>query len=275
MIDLYTHLKTHELLKERYHLKKEKNPSFSVRAWADQMGLNSHGGLQQILAGKRTVPKKYIPRIIQSLGLTTNEAMYFETLVDFEKAKTVEEKDIYYKRLTHLRPSKRKVQHLELENFKYFQNPLHSVIGVMIERSDFKNDPLWIKRNLRIKTTQKEIEEVLERLIILGIVSEVDGKLKKNHKHIKNKIDTPSQAVQEYHHKMSRVAGEEVKRQSVDEREYNSISFNFDRKRAKEAKNEMRRFISEFIDKFETSEGDQTYQINVQLFSLTKTGDLS
>ena len=121
-------------MRERFQLKKAKNSSFSVRAWAIHMGLASHGGLQQVLAGKRTVPKKYIPHIIQSLGLNRKEAVYFETLVDFEKAKSIEEKQIYYNRLTNLRPNKKEIQYLEIENFKYFQNPLHSIISVMIEK---------------------------------------------------------------------------------------------------------------------------------------------
>ena len=170
-------LETNKLLSEKFNEKKLRNPSFSIRSWASQMGLSSHGGLQQILAGKRTVPKKYIPGIIKTLSLNTGEAMYFETLIDFEKAKNPEEKEIYYKRLNHLRPNKREVQVLEIENFKYFQNPLHSIIRTMIERSDFENNPEWIKKKLRIKTTKREVEEVLERLIRLDLISEEKGKI--------------------------------------------------------------------------------------------------
>ena len=272
MVDLFMHLTTHELLREGLHRKRDKNPSFSIRAWAHQMGLSSHGGLQQILSGKRTVPKKYIPRIIQSLGLTSGEAMYFETLVDFEKAKTVEEKDIYYKRLTHLRPGKREIQYLELENFKYFENPLHSIIRVMLDRKDFKNDPKWIKENLRIKTTQREIEEVIERLIVLGLISESGDRLEKSNQSIRNKLDVPSKAVQEYHKKMSMIAAQEVEKQSIDEREYNSFCLNIDKDKIKEAKAKIRDFVDEFIREFEAVDQElkDTYQLNAQLFSLTK-----
>ena len=44
--------------------------------------------------------------------------MYFETLVDYEKAKTEVEKDVYYKRLKHLRPNKQDIHILEIENYK-------------------------------------------------------------------------------------------------------------------------------------------------------------
>jgi len=278
MVNTYMYLETHKLLSEKFNAKKSKNPSFSIRSWASQMGLGSHGGLQQILTGKRTVPKKYIPQIIKSLGFTTGEAMYFETLVDFEKAKTAEEKDIYYKRLTHLRPNKQEVQSLEIENFKYFQNPLHSIIRTMLERKDFENNPEWIKNALRLKTTQREIKEVIERLISLGLITEEDGDLKKTHKHIRNKIDVPSKAVEEYHQKMSLMASEEVKKQGLNEREYNSFCLNVKKGQIKNAKDKIRHFVDEFISEFEapSKKSNETYQLNVQLFSLTKNrGDLS
>ena len=107
----------------------------------------------------------------------------------------------------------------------------------------------------------------------MNLVSLVNGKLKKNYKHTKNKVDTPSQAVQEYHQKMSMIASEEIKKQPVDEREYNSITFNLDGRKIKDAKKKIRHFVDEFISEFEAPKGksNQTYQINVQLFSLTKT----
>lgn len=278
MINVYMCLKVSKLLNEKFKEKKEKNPAFSIRSWANHMGLSSHGGLQQILADKRTVPKKYIPQMIKSLEFTTGEAMYFETLVDFEKAKTPEEKDLYYQRLTHLRPNKQEVQVIEIENFKYFQNPLHSIIRTMIERKDFKNNPEWIRKILRIKTTRREIKEIIDRLIALGFVSEENGNLKKIHKHIKNVIDVSSKVVEDYHQKMSLMASSEVKKQSIDEREYNSFCLNIRKGQLKNAKKKMRNFVDEFISEFEASnkKSNETYQLNVQLFSLTRNkGDLS
>ncbi len=278
MVNTYMFLETNRLLSEKFNEKKSRNPSFSIRAWASQIGLSSHGGLQQILAGKRTVPKKYIPGIIRSLNFSTGEAMYFETLIDFEKAKTPEEQDIYYKRLNHLRPNKKEVQVVEIENFKYFQNPLHSIVRTMLERKDFESNPEWIRKQLRVKTTKREIKEVIQRLITLGFVMEEQGKLNKTHRHIKNKIDAPSKAVEEYHQKMSLMASEEIKKQDINQREYNSFCMNIQKGKIKDAKKKIRNFVDEFITEFEApnKKSNETYQLNVQLFSLTKTnGGLS
>jgi len=272
MVNIYTYLKTSKFLKEILHKKKEKNPSFSLRAWALQLGLKSHGGLQQILAGKRTVPKKYIPQIVKSFNLSHKETVYFETLVDFEKAKTPAEKNIYYDRLNLLRPRKKNLKIIEIENYKFFKNPLHSVIRTMIDRRDFKNCAEWIKKHLRIKTSQKEIKDVIARLFSLGLVENTGAGLKKTHPRVQNKIDTPCEAVQEYHKYMSLLAAEEVKKQSIDQREYNSFCLNIKEGQIQNAQKKIRSFIDEFISEFEAvkNTSQETYQLNIQLFSLTK-----
>jgi uncharacterized protein (TIGR02147 family) len=270
-MNVFLHTKAGALLNDKFRDKKWKNPSFSIRGWAAQLGLGSHGSLQQILAGKRTVPKKFIPRITKSLDFTTAESLYLETLVDFEKAKTQDEKDLYYSRLSHLRPDKNEVHVVEIENYKYFQNPLHSIVRTMIEREDFVNDPEWIKENLKIKTSQREVQEVLDRLIALGLVEENDKELKKTCKHVKNKVDVPSSAVCEYHEKMSMVAAEQVKIQDIKTREYNSFCLNLKKEHFARAQKKIRDFVNEFISEFEASnkKSNETYQLNVQLFSLT------
>ncbi len=271
MVEIYHYMQTSSLLRDKFQEKKKRNAAFSIRSWANQMGLQSHGSLQQILAGKRTLPKKYIPLISRSLQFSVEEMGYFETLVDFEKAKNQEERDYYYQKLTQLRPTNEEVTVLEIENYKYFQNPLHAIVRTMMDRKDFCSDPSWIKEQLRMKVTENEIKDVLKRLITLGLVEEKEGTLVKSNSRVRNKLDVPSKAVQQFHQKMSQVAAEQVSGQRVDEREYNSFSLNMDKRDIPRAKEKIRKFVNEFMDEFELNAGESrdTYHINLQLFSLT------
>lgn len=83
------------------------------------------------------LPKNLIPKISKSLDLNFKEVQCFETLVDFEKAKTNVEKQHYYERLNRLCPQRRPLKACELENYKYFENPLHSIVRTMIDLKDF------------------------------------------------------------------------------------------------------------------------------------------
>jgi len=271
-MEIYQYLNSGKLLKDQFLLKKKKSPSFSIRAWAKVLGLNSHGPLQQILAGNRALPKKYLPAIKKSLGLNQREMDYLSSLIDFEKSKSEDEKNIHLQKLKKIRPKKFDVHILEVENYKYFENPLHSIIRTLMERSDFQADPKWIQETLEFKTTISEINEVINRLIELGSVSTHNGKLTKNKVAIQNKADVPSLGVRKFHEKMALIASEQVHHQHVDEREFNSMSFNIKKEKIPEAKIRLREFINEFICEFQANpeESDLTYQINNQFFRLNK-----
>ena len=94
-MDTFSYLSSSKLLKDSFLLKKERSPSFSIRAWAKTLGLNSHGPLQQVLAGKRALPKKYLPAIKKSLSLTKKELDYLSLLIDLEKSSSEEEKHLF------------------------------------------------------------------------------------------------------------------------------------------------------------------------------------
>lgn len=255
-----------------YRAKKDRNLNFSIRSWAKQLGLSSHGTLQQVLNGKRLLPKKHLPLIIKSLDLSKKDSDLLETLLDIEKSKSQEEKELHLKKLENFNSDEFFRSTLEVENFKYFENPLHSIIRTMIDLKGFKNSPSWIQKKLRIKTYQDEIKEIIIRLISLGLVEENNGILKKSSRHISNKIDTPNKAVQKFHERTCLLAATEVHKQSVDEREFNSFCMNIDPKKLSNAKQDIRKFISDFIDEYEVepNKSKSTYQLNLNFFSLTK-----
>lgn len=271
-INVFYSLDTSRLIELKFREKKIKNPSFSIRSWAKQMGLKSHGSLQQILSGNRKVPKKYVPLLSKSLSLSDAETLYLDTLIDFERAGSEEERDFYYKRLSNLRPNHKEIKIKEIENFKYWQNPLHSIIRTMTERKDFQSDSSWIKKQLNFTASKYEIEEVIERLLNLKLLSKENGKLKKLNQYVQSRSDVPSKAVRSFHQKMCTLAAQALEDQSVEHREFNSINFNIKENELSEAKQMIREFRKKFIDRFEASDqsSDQTYQLNLQLFSLTK-----
>lgn len=269
-METYQHLKVSTLLGDKYQEKKRVNPSFSIRAWASSLGLKSHGSLGQILAGNRGLPKKYLPAMINSLGLTKREAKYLETLVDFERAKEQEEKEYFYQKLKESRPKRKDVHILEIENYKFYENPLHSIIRTLMDRPDFSAEPEWIKSQICLDVTINEIKEVMERLVTVGGVKEVNGGLVKEKSAIINKADIPSSGVQEFHRKMCILASEQVKKQHVSQREYNSFSFNIRKDKVNEAKLRLREMMNEFIDEFQapSQTSNLTYQVNSQFFAI-------
>ena len=81
----------------------------------------------------------------------------------------MEEKDLYLDRLKALSPKElREVD--DIEAYKYITEPLHIIIAEMAELKTFKGAVGWIKGRLRPHINLKDAEDILERLINLGIL---------------------------------------------------------------------------------------------------------
>lgn len=271
MLAIYEYIDPAEYLTDALEEKKEKNPAFSLRSWAQQLGMKSHGPLHAMLKGQRNIPKKYIPLIIKSLKLQGKEAKFFELLVDLSRAKSMEEKELYRERLQALSPKElREVS--DIEAYKYITEPLHIIIAEMTELKVFKNSLGWIKMRLRPHLNLKDAEEIVERLINLEILKKEGHKLKKQIQHIYTSKEVMNKAVQLYHKKMGALAIEQISEQSIDQREFNAISFNIKKKDLPKIKEFIREFSDQMVQNFEASsgQGEETYHLNVQFFSLTK-----
>ncbi len=272
-LNIYHYEDAFKYLYDSYVYKKEKNPSFSLRSWARNLGLKSHSPLQLMISGKRSISIKYIPKFIKSLSLSFNEGMYLENLIQMNQAKSLEEKELYLGRINELRPKITPLNSLELETFKFLQDPLHCLILEMSELKVFKNEPKWIKDRIHLEASINEIKEAITRLGILGLINiDKNKKITKNHQHITNTIDVADLATQKYHKNVLDLAKKAIDQQKIDEREFNSFCFNIDKNEIPELKKQVRRFIQNFIRKNESKSkhGNETYQLNVQLFSLTK-----
>jgi uncharacterized protein (TIGR02147 family) len=271
MNEIYNYLDPADYLKDQLAYKKESNNSFSLRSWAKQLGMKSHGPLHAILNKQRKIPKKIVPALLKSLKLKSKEAKYFEVLVDFHRSKSIDEKSYYKDQLEKLSPVPLRELN-DLEAYKYITDPVHIILAEMTQLKSFKSDPLWIKQHLRLNQNLKEIEVMVNRLLKLGVVIEKGNKLFKPVEHIYTKYDIKSDAIQQYHKTCSRIAIDEISIQEVAEREFNAIAFNIQKKDLPKMKESIRDFVNQMVEEFEAKphKGDATYQLNLQLFSLTK-----
>jgi uncharacterized protein (TIGR02147 family) len=102
-MNIYTYTEPEVYLKDMLQMKKRKNPQFSLRAWADLLGMKTHTPLQLMLASKRPIPKKYIPLFGKSLTLALDEIEYLEIMIDHQRAKNPKVKEIAYKKMMEVR----------------------------------------------------------------------------------------------------------------------------------------------------------------------------
>ena len=258
-------------LKDAFEEKKKINPRFSLRSLAMQMGLKSHNSLYEIFRGNRNIPKSYLPKLKELFNLSDEECFYLEAIIDLDKAKSVEEKELYLDRVKKLSPN-HKVQFIEVENYKFIKDPLNAAVLELVLTKSFKNDLTWIQSRLNLKVTQNEIKESIERLIVLGHLEETeDGDLERRSPRITSQNDIKNKALQEFHKNVCELAKTAVSEQDVLDREFYGYICNVSKKDIPEAKEWIRRMVQEFANKFEAESGtsDDIYCLQTNLFSIT------
>lgn len=271
MINIFNYLDPAEYLKDSHKELKTLKPSFSIRAWARQLGMKSHAPLHDVLNKRRMVPKKLIPKLCKSLQLEGRHKDYFEALVEFQRSKSYEEKEFYKQKLDKLSPSKQR-EISDLEAYKYITDPHHIIISELTQLKHFQPTAGWVKQHLRFSKNLKEIEDIYNRLKKLEIIEEKNNKVIKTTEHIYTKDEIKSEAIQQYHKICADLAKEQISKQDLSEREFNSIAFNIKKESLPKIKEAMREFVNRLIDEHEAKahQGDETYQLNMHLFSLSK-----
>lgn len=271
MLSIFDFQEPSSYLKEVMKVKKKRNDRFTVRSLSMQLGHKYHNAINEMINGKRKVPKSLVPQFIKTLDLSTTEGLYFDVMVDLQKSKTPEEIGLHSERLQSLKPRK-KITVAELENFRRIKNPLHIYVAELALRPDFSTDPAWIKSQLKVQTTEFEISEVLERLFMLDILREdVNGKIHRMSPNLVSLTDVHSTAVKEYHQVVMEYAKEALYAQDLNEREFQATAFNILPQNMTDAKKDIRDFVNQFIAKYESNVGsEKLYQLNMQFFGVSK-----
>ncbi|MBD67046.1 MAG: hypothetical protein CME62_17725 [Halobacteriovoraceae bacterium] len=269
---IYDYIDAVDFVNDKFAEIQQRSPGFSLRAWARQLGMKSHGPLHAILRKQRKIPKNLVIPLIKSLKLEKDEEKYFETLVDLSRAKKPEEVSFYQEKLAKLSPVPLREIH-DLEAYRYLTDPVHITVAEMTQLKSYQDSSVWLKQHLRINQNMRDLEIILDRLKNLGVIEKKGNKVHKPVKHLFTKFDVPSEVVQDYHKFCANLANEQLSKQPVEEREYNALCFNIKKKDLPKIKEQIRDFVNKLVEEHEAPahKGDETYQLNVQFFSLTKS----
>lgn len=105
MLIVFSYSDYREYIRDFYLSKKSLNSAFSYRYLAQKAGINSSSFYKYVIEGKRNLTKGTLLKTCQMLKLNTAEAEYFESLVFFNQAKTIKEKNHFFDKLIALRNS--------------------------------------------------------------------------------------------------------------------------------------------------------------------------
>lgn len=261
------------VLKEVLAEKAKRNPRYSLRAMARDLEV-SPSFLSALMNARKKLAFTKALDFVRCLNLDELTAQRLLRAATIESAKGEQSQSFLARSLTTSdgAPSASDFVTLEIDRFKLLSDWHHLAILDLTLVNGFRPDVDWVARQLRISPAA--VSTAVDRLVRLGLLDAKEGAWKKLHAKLVVPTTRSEKAVREFHVQMLDKAKEALAEQDADEfplRDINGTTMAIDARRIPEAKKRIqafRRSLFEFLA--DGGEANELYQLNVQLFRLTR-----
>jgi uncharacterized protein (TIGR02147 family) len=274
MTNIFEYFDFRAYLGDFYIEKKKENPSFSYQAFTEKCGFRNKSFLHQIIHTKKQISQSSVFSISGAIGHSKREAQYFENLVSFNQAKTLQEKNHHYEQLISLNVRPKELCESRLisqDQFEYYSKWYNGVIRSVIDLYPFKDDYQFLARIVYPTITSSEAKksvELLERLEFIKKKS--DGYYEVTNKVITTGDDVISTAVLNFHQQATKLAHDALNWVPREKRNISGVMLGL----SESGYNQICQKISEFRKELlQIADKDKNarhvFQLNLHLFPLT------
>jgi uncharacterized protein (TIGR02147 family) len=264
-----------QYIKAYYEAQKELNPHFSFQVFCNNAGFPNKGFVHNVIYGVKNLSRLSAMKFSQGMRLTKSEAEFFESLVFFNQAKNVKEKNHYFEKLSSVKPmtpeasiAKKVVDHQFSFYSTWYGSAIRSMIDMFPEKSD---DFTWIGSNLHPRLSPVLVRKTVKTMLALGLLERINGRLKVKEKTITTGREAKNLAVAQFHMEMMRLAQRALADLPSEKRHMTGLTLGISHKAYLQICEDIFALQEKILRCAETDEGsDSVYQLNFQLFPLSK-----
>jgi uncharacterized protein (TIGR02147 family) len=270
-ISIFDYYDYRVFLRDFYKQQKRKNAFFSYRFIGNHVEMDS-SFLIKVLQGSLHISNEKIGKFVELCRFNEKEAQYFETLVYFCKAKTEKERKLYFEKLFGI--CRIKNRRIEESNYRFFQDWHHSAIWSLLNFYSFKGDFRELADMLDPPISLKDAKQSIALLEELGLVLRApDGRYTVIDRNLTTGKEWHALAISNFQREMMARAQEALERFPKEERNISTVTMNIPREALPEIDELIGKFresLIQFVNSIRDKDSDRVYQLNVQLFPLTK-----
>lgn len=260
-----THGDYRSLLRDEHEVRRAKNLRYSQSAFARAIGLPPNQ-YSEILRGRRGLSAQKALSIAQKLGLSKTQSEIFCDLVAVSHGRSFTEKMEARQRLE---ASRRDIHYrsIEMESFKFISDWFHLAILELMKVEGFVPSPLWIAEQFELPVLR--VKQAFHRLQVLGFIKKQNQRWKLTSQNNFLVGGTPAESIKKAHHQLLQRAMKALFTQSLDRREFVSLTVAISPKQIPLVKKRIREFWSA-LDKELNDESTKTtvYHLGIQFFNL-------
>lgn len=176
MVNIFEYQNFRLYLKDYYNDQKKSKKFFSYRYFSKKAGINASAFLYYVIQDKRNLTKSSVLKISTAIGHAREEADYFENLVFFNQATTIQEKTSFYGKIVELRKPVL-VAEIGADRFDYYRKWYHSVVREVVTFFDFAGDFKALGDFLIPRISSAQAAESIGLLEKLGFIEKDDNGL--------------------------------------------------------------------------------------------------
>lgn len=254
-----------DILRRKYVERSSKNPRYSLRAFARDIGL-SPSRLSEVMHGKQNLSRRSAFRIAGNIGFRDPEKAYFCSLVAAQESSSPTLKNKALAELQVLR-SRLTGYLLKDDIYKLIADWQHAALIAYHAICNKFDQPEKIAHYLG--TSPEIIHTALTRLVRLGILKKSGKTYELLDTFFQTAHEYPSAAVKKSHLQLLELAQRAVTKQRFEERSLDSLVLAVKKEDLDDAKKTIRAFVQDFDRRFSVAQdADAVYCLGVQLFAL-------
>jgi uncharacterized protein (TIGR02147 family) len=258
-------------LREYFAWQKVKKTGVSLRKFAahSALGLKSSSFLTAVLQGKKNLSQPLRLGFVRAMGLEYTEAEYFDFLVQFNQAKTLEEKNFFFARLSKFRGSRARVLHDT--QYEFFSKWYYSVLWNYFALPGAARHPSQIAKHLHPALTPEQVEDAIKFLLDLGLLRKMANGYTITDRHLATDREFSSLVAKPYNLAFIELAKSALENFPASERQFNVMAFSISEKGFKAVKERVESFRQEVREIIERDQGmDRVCAMNLQIFPAAK-----
>lgn len=274
MISIFDYQDYRRFLKDILQEIKKERRNLSQRAILQKMGVSSSGFIANIIAGRSNLTVAHVQKLSKVLKLTSPETSYFELLLHFNHARTIEEKTEFYERLTMFQKAKLKV--LSAEQLTLFSRWYYAVIRECAYYFDVR-EYQKLGRHIVPHLTPLDAQEGVEALLRMGFLrQETDGRIVQSDPIISSGDEVRSFDIIQFQAATLDRAKQALLEAAPDERDISVLTVTASKACVDKIKDEVRQFRKKLLRIVQDDpDPDQVMQCSINIFPVTgKAKDL-
>jgi uncharacterized protein (TIGR02147 family) len=267
-----------QYLEAFYREQKARNPGFSYRSFAIKARISSVGLYKDVVNGRQRLSRRVVSKFSEAMGHSKREAEYFEAMVFFSDAKTVDERKLYFSRMMECHESR--ARKVEASQYEYYSCWYYSAVRALLsfyrfDGADFESLGRKLSPPIRAPQARKAIE-VLEKVDMIrknaaGVYEPCDQIVTTGNLECDRNVQSLNVITMQKN--FNTLASEAFDRYSAQQMDMSTVTVSVSRHMLRTIKDELAAFRKKLLSLAEKDPNPEcVYQLNCHFYPLTDPG---